>query len=101
VRPDDRVLDPRLLLYVDALAEHRVDDLRAGLDGAAVGDDRSRVNLRGRRRVEVAATLFDLDVADEAGEQVVVRLQVARGRADVEPVGLFRRVRVEGQPALQ
>ena len=64
VRPDDRVLDSRLLFDVDALAENGVYDLRAGLDGAVVGDDGEVVNLGVSRRVERAAPVFQFDSAD-------------------------------------
>src|SRR5947209_18771955 len=101
MRPDDRVLYARLLLDVDALAENRVDNLRAGLDGAVIGDDGEVVNLCVRRRVERAAPLFELDAADAPREYVVVNLQVARGRTDVNPVGVGGHVRVELLAALE
>src|SRR5579885_3168255 len=101
VRPDDRVLDARLLLDVDALAENGVDDLRSGLNGAVVGDHRELVNLGVRGGVERAAAVFQLDAAHAPGEHVVVDLQVARGRADVDPVGVRGDVRVELLAALE
>src|SRR5712671_2180260 len=40
-----------------------------------------------RRRIEIAAAIFKMKTRDAIREHVVMRLQVSRRRADVQPIG--------------
>src|SRR5215218_5279147 len=91
---DDGPLDDRARADGDVLAEHgeaadvgALGDARAGADDRR--GDRAAADLRGRVDVEVARRQLLADSrADVALEDVERRLQVALGRADVDPVGV-------------
>ena len=93
--PDDRILNSCPLLQKTTLAQHRINDLRAGLNLAVVSNYRDVINFGGRGRVKFTTALLQMNPGYAIGQQVLIHLQISLGRADVDPIGARRNVREE------
>lgn len=100
VRPDHGILDHRLFLDMHAGTDNRIDDLCTGFDRAAFADHRRAVDLGVRRNVR-AVTALEVETGDPARKEILMRLQIAGRRADVEPVFVFDDRREKGKLAFQ
>ena len=95
VRPDNGILDASALFDKATLAQHGVDNLCARFDLAVVTDQRRIIDFGDGCGIKLPATFLDVNPVDAIGQEIRVSLEIAFGRADVDPVGTRWNVRVK------
>src|SRR2546426_557953 len=98
VRPNDRILDDGFFLDMDPCADDGIYNADTGLDHAALADNRQVIDLGVCCNVRDGIR-FGFESGDLSVQEIVMGLEIAGRRTDVEPIGILHYIAVKGKLA--